>query len=191
MLYVAIDIETTGLDPNIHDIIEFGAVIDNLANPLPLNKLPIYHALFAKENYTINPYCISLHKRIWDSLNKNEGNIIEISDLMYGFSNFLVKNKVPYDKNMQSYSITVAGKNFANFDLPFLKNKIPLNKWGEVHFKHRFIDPAILYLDPNIDIEVPNMQLCLERAGIQEKVAHGAVSDALQVVKLVRKHFLK
>ena len=51
MIYVSIDIETTGVDPKIHDIVEFGAVIDDLANPQPLDKLPRFHALFKKDNY--------------------------------------------------------------------------------------------------------------------------------------------
>lgn len=193
MIYVSIDIETTGLDPKVHDIVEFGAVIDNLKKPLPIDKLPTYHAIFKKrnDNYIATPYYMSLHKRIWDALVKNEGNIIEITSLMYGFSNFLSRNGVPFDDYKQRYTVAVAGKNFVNFDLPFLQEKIPAgNAWAGVHFQRRVIDPAILYFDPQIDKELPNMKLCLERAGIKEEVNHGAVSDALQVVKLIRKHFL-
>jgi len=194
MIYVSIDIETTGLDPKVHDIVEFGAVIDNLSNPLPIDKLPTYQAIFGKENgnYTATPYCMSLHKRIWDALLKNEGNIMEITDLMYSFSNFLSRNGLPFDEKKQRYDVTVAGKNFGSFDWPFLKEKIPAGKaWAGVHFRHRYIDPAILYFDPKVDTEMPNMELCLGRAGIKEEVTHGAVPDALQVVKLIRKHFLK
>jgi len=191
MIYVSIDIETTGLNSQIHDIVEFGAVIDNLADPQPIDKLPTFHAFFKKDNYFGNAYCMSLHKRVWDAILAKEGNIIEIEDLMYGFSNFLSKNGVPYNEEKQRYDVNVAGKNFAAFDWQFLKAKIPAEKWGEVYFRHRCIDPAILYFDPKVDTALPGQELCLERAGMKEEVTHDAVGDALQVVKLIRKHFQK
>jgi oligoribonuclease (3'-5' exoribonuclease) len=185
MIYVSIDIETLGLDPKVHDIVEFGAVIDDLANPQPLYKLPRFHAFFEKENYFGNSFCMALHKRIWDAINKNEGNIIEIEDLMYGFSNFLAKNGVPFDEKKQKYVVNPAGKNFAGFDWQFLKEQIPADKWADVTFKHRAIDPGILFLRPD-DTEVPGLEECLKRAGIPQEVTHDAIGDALQVVKLVR-----
>ena len=39
MLYCSIDIETTGLDPETCDIIQFAAVLDNLADPQPLENV--------------------------------------------------------------------------------------------------------------------------------------------------------
>ena len=37
MLYCSIDIETTGLNPKTCDIVQFAAVLDNLADPQPLD----------------------------------------------------------------------------------------------------------------------------------------------------------
>ena len=190
MIYVSIDIETTGVDPKIHDIVEFGAVIDDLANPQPLDKLPRFHALFKKDNYFGNAFCMSMHKRIWDAINNNEGNVIEIEDLMYWFSNFLVRYNVPFNEKEQKFVVNPAGKNFAGFDWQFLKEKIPADKWVDVSFKHRAIDPGILYMTPE-DTEVPGLEECLKRAGIPQVVTHDAVGDALQVVSLIRRHFLK
>lgn len=192
MIYVSIDIETTGLNPQIHDIVEFGAVIDNLADPQPLEKLPTFHAMFQKDNYFGNAYCMALHKRIWDALVAGAGEgvrVMEIEDLMPAFSNFLSKNGVPYNEKKKRYDVNVAGKNFASFDWQFLKAKIPADKWYEVYFRHRILDPSALYFDPKVDTELPGMELCLERAGIKEEVSHNAVEDALQVVKLIRKRF--
>lgn len=202
MIYVSIDLETTGLNPQAHDIVEFGAVIDNLANPQPIESLPRLHIMFQKENYSGNAYCMALHKRIWDALVKVEQNkdgkpwpagenvrVMEIEDLMPAFSNFLSKNGVPYNEKKQRYDVNVAGKNFASFDWQFLKAKIPADKWYDVYFRHRVLDPSVLYFDPKVDTELPGMELCLERAGIKEEVTHGAVDDALQVVKLIRHKF--
>ena len=191
MIYVSMDIETTGLNPQVHDIIEFGAVIDDLNALKPLEKLPRFHAFFKKDNYFGDAYCMGMHKRVWDAINKNEGNIIEIEDLMYGFSNFLSKNGIPFDEKKQKYVVNPAGKNFAGFDLQFLKAKIPADRWSDISFRHRAIDPGILYMDPVKDMEVPGLEECLKRAGIPQIVTHDAVGDALQVVSLIRRHFLK
>ena len=53
MKYVSIDIETTGLHEDECDIIEFGAVIDDLRVMAPISKLPVFHCYFIKEFYKL------------------------------------------------------------------------------------------------------------------------------------------
>ena len=77
-----------------------------------------------------------------------------------------------------------AGKNFGSFDLQFLNRK--LNFSEHVRCLHRSIDPAMLYFNPVQDNEPPNMQKCLDRAGIEETVDHTGLADAFSVVKLIR-----
>ena len=55
MRYVSIDLETTGLDAINNDIIEFGAVLDDLADMKPLEELPRFHAYICKEEYRGQP----------------------------------------------------------------------------------------------------------------------------------------
>lgn len=191
MKYVSIDIETTGLNPHIHDIVEFGAVIDDLANPQPIEKLPTFQAILVQDHYRVTPYCMTLHQRLWSEIqerDENDHRFMAIDDLPTAFYNFLSKNGYPYNEKKEAYDLTVAGKNFASFDLLFLKEQC---FWHGINFKHRTLDPAVLYLDPKIDTELPGMGLCLKRAGINEEVTHGAVPDALQVIKLIRHHFCR
>jgi DNA polymerase III alpha subunit (gram-positive type) len=51
MLYCSLDIETTGLNPKTCDIIQFAAVLDDLSNPQPLEKLPRFNTFFTKSTY--------------------------------------------------------------------------------------------------------------------------------------------
>jgi hypothetical protein len=83
---------------------------------------------------------------------------------------------------------TAAGKNFAAFDLQFLNNKFDLTgpRANQMKIHHRVIDPAMLYFDPTTDTELPNLQTCMDRAGIEDTVDHTGLDDALQVVKLLR-----
>ena len=81
-------------------------------------------------------------------------------------------------------SLQAAGKNFASFDMQFLCR---LPHFAEViKFRHRVIDPAILFWRPLEDERLPDSKACYERAGVDGKVAHTAVEDALAVVRLVR-----
>ena len=68
MKYVSIDLETTGLNPETCQIIEFGAVIDDTANPKPLNELPTFHLYIDHmEHNTIRgePFALSMHSEIF------------------------------------------------------------------------------------------------------------------------------
>jgi hypothetical protein len=81
-------------------------------------------------------------------------------------------------------SVQAAGKNFASFDMQFL-NRLP---YFDLHvkFRHRVIDPAILFWNPAEDERLPDSKTCYERAGYDNTVAHTAVEDAKAVVWLVR-----
>lgn len=81
-------------------------------------------------------------------------------------------------------SLQAAGKNFASFDMQFLY-RLPGFPQA-VKFRHRVLDPAILFWRPLEDDRLPDSKTCYERAGMDGKVAHTAVEDALAVVRLVR-----
>ena len=65
MIYCSIDIETTGLDIEHCDIIEFAAVIDDLTDRKPLEELPRFHAYIAKRSLKGEPYALSMHQNIF------------------------------------------------------------------------------------------------------------------------------
>lgn len=84
--------------------------------------------------------------------------------------------------------LNVAGKNFGTFDKLFLE-KLP--KWNLVFkVRSRIIDPGILFLDWKNDESIPGLDKCKERAGIDGVVTHNAVEDAIDVIKLLRHHFI-
>ena len=59
----------------------------------------------------------------------------------------------------------------------------------KLQFSQRVLDPAILYMNLLKDKEVPNLKECLKRAGIEKEVAHDALEDALDVIRLLRKKY--
>jgi hypothetical protein len=73
MKYVVIDIETTGVDPENNQILEFGAVIEDSANPLPIEEIPKFKCVILHDSYNGSAFAINLNRRIFDILAQFEG----------------------------------------------------------------------------------------------------------------------
>lgn len=188
--YVSVDIETTGLDPNKNQIIEFAAVIEDTENIKPIEELPYFSKLVLHKEYTWNSIAARMNQDIWKeiqeieeeqgkifTMNRRSGDKWIIPDVLFiEFSYFLNAHLG------QKQQIVAAGKNFGAFDLQFLK-KLPDS---EVVFHHRFIDPAMLFMDFKKDLVPPSLSECLKRAGLDNTVRHRAKGDALQVIQLLR-----
>lgn len=180
MRYVSIDLETTGLDPEFCQIVEFAAMIDDLKNPRPLERLPNFHCYVMHEKLVGQPYAMSMHPEIFRKIAVGDSshNFFQPHEVGYEFSKFLESNGYSLGEK-----ITVAGKNFARFDANFLDKLPDFNNHVNIH--HRVIDPAILFWTPE-DECLPDSKECLKRAGIDKKVQHLAMEDAADVISLVR-----
>jgi hypothetical protein len=80
--------------------------------------------------------------------------------------------------------IHVAGKNFGNFDMRFIRRLKDFEKY--IRIIHRMVDPGTLYLDPSKDETPPSLEECLKRAGVVKCVDHTSVGDALDVIRCLR-----
>lgn len=180
--YASIDVETTGLDPTTHDIIQFGMVLDDWHTPI--EQLPTLSILVANESgqYNVSPYCVFTHAELFKQLSKPDELEVrwcyqhELAEIV---GNFLNENGYRAEK------LFCAGKNFAGFDRQFLE---ALDGWTEmIPMHHRTLDPLPYFYNPRVDFEnPPDLQTCLDRAGIKRKVEHTALQDALDVVELLR-----
>jgi DNA polymerase III epsilon subunit-like protein len=175
MPYVSIDIETTGLDPETCQILEIGAVFDDWTKAI--NDLPVYHRLVYHKDYRGSAYALAMNANLLRHLSgQREPWWRDPDQVADDFAAWLKGCGV-------EGAVTPAGKNFASFDRQFLKR---LPRFEQVvKLSHRTLDPAILYWQAN-DEKLPDSKTCYERAGLDNKVAHTAVEDALAVVRLVR-----
>lgn len=182
MKFVSIDIETTGLNPEHCQVIEFGAVfVDNFE----IKKK--FRVVISHPKYSGDAYALSLNKRIFDEIvadNKiTTENVVDVDNFIVAFVNWLTDECGYEYKDNNRISIIAAGKNFAAFDLQFLKR---LPRWDlNIKVHHRIFDPAILYFDPTTDEEIPNLDTCKIRAGLSGVVTHNAVEDAEDVANLL------
>lgn len=198
------DTETTGLDPRKHSIVEIAAYSFDLMRPEEPTHL--FHRYVYPENMVWTAYCLNLHK---DLLVQLIGKTIPYDHECTIFTDFDCPKAVPADKlfrelqtwhtrlgyldrNNKVASMIGAGKNFATFDLPFIQN---LPGYTNV-FKHRSLDPAMAYLEPQDEVP-PELKECKKRAvalgGVFDKmeVAHTAVEDVMDVVELLKIAYLK
>lgn len=188
MKYLSIDIETTGLDPSVHQILEMAAVLDDTEHPeIPVTDLPYFRALVLADNYTVNPYCAQLHSTgLWQEImgdaTKQLPHTIRVdaTNLIYYFTDWLIRT------TKSDESVFAAGKNFGAFDLQFLKKYAKnIGKAEKLPFKHRYFDPGCMYYAPG-DTEIPSLPTCLSRAGLAPTNLHTALGDALDVIRVLR-----
>ena len=214
--YVSIDIETTGLDPVKANIIEFGAVLDDLSVQAPMDELPSFHAYILPpgsmmhagdgKHYTGDPFALQMNAGILETIAKRDkrrdgraatpapGNgpmFLYPHQLKEHFTTWcekhgLVDKVVAGGTMSQTVKFTPAGKNFAGFDKKFLDHWC---HFDHLRIAHRVMDPAMLYLDPTQDSVPPSLPTCLERAGLDPDVPHTAIEDAKLVISLLRHAF--
>lgn len=190
MIYISIDIETTGLNPVETDILEIGAYIEDTNKQLPREQLPYFHAYIWKENYRGNAFALAMNTRILQKIlelkKNNDPSLLEPNDVSKQFGEFLLSHKDlwPREKFInQCGPFNIAGKNVAGFDLPFL-NQLP--GWSKIYFHRRILDPAFLYFEPSHDEVLPDLSECKRRAGLEELVTHEALDDSWDTIRLIR-----
>lgn len=192
--YVSLDIETTGLDPLQHSVIEFGAVLDDLAAPEPLDDLPVFHCYVLPEHvggYRGDPHALSMNHKILRKIsnrlnNESDDAFLYPDQVGSAFSAWCREHGLVSPRG-ESISLLAAGKNISGFDLPFLRAQIP--GFSDIRISHRVLDPALLYYNPVCDAHPPSLEVCLQRAGLPPAVSHTAVEDAKLVIQLLRHKF--
>lgn len=188
MKYISIDIETCGIDPDKHTLLQFGAIIEDTENRLSFEDAPKFEVILESPIYHGTPFALAMHKEIFKELalpaEKRTKKIIPIEDLGEMFAMWLVTQGMIVDMTKVN-TIVVGGKNFGSFDLQFLLRQESWKKYIQV--SHRLIDPAILYFDPKKDDRLPSLEECKIRAGMENTaVAHTTLEDAWDIISLVR-----
>ncbi len=171
MDYISIDIETTGLNHLICQTIEVAAVC------VKDNRIvePFFEMVLSHPEYTFDSVVpMLMHQRIFELIKAGK------CEPSYGFHSAFGAwlRTVNWEGKL-----TLAGKNVAMFDIPFL-----LDLDSTLAIRHRVLDPGSMYVRSD-DKEVPNTEECCKRALIAYDPNHTALGDALQVVELVRRGY--
>lgn len=214
MIYVSIDVETTGKVPETADLLSVGAIIEDTNNILPWERIPKFYAVIERTHIKGHPFAIAMNAELIAQISaymeadevmqqtlsgemvKQLGAwggympemMVSVNFVQWLHRNGIRRAVVDRGANVEPVSINVAGKNFALLDKLFL-DKLPGWERG-IKVRHRIIDPAMEYVNWKEDKHLPSMDECNRRAGITDEVTHHALYDAWNVIRLLRKGYV-
>lgn len=176
MIYVSIDIETSGLDPYLDQVLEIGAMATELGSEYEI--IDSYHAIIQYDRVQGSPYALAMNERLLTTMAKGCDDCMTLAMARTTFRQWLENFYVTGNQ------VTAAGKNFEHFDLPFLLEEDIVEKGC---FHRRVLDPAVLYARADDEVP-PNLVQCLDRAGLsptQGVSSHYALGDCLDVIRVI------
>lgn len=193
---VSLDIETSGLSPHMHSVLEIAIQVFSLdRDVLNVDK---FHC-FVKNNVVHwDDDTFDFHKKNGYFEYVQEVKAANASNPAVGHAKYgivptyradecraqiagfledcgvykppLIGNQqyLEANKNYKSKSCTALGKNVARFDIPFLNNMAQGFEHKKV-FKHHVLDLGNLWWHPVIDgATLPEFKVCVERAGFKD-----------------------
>jgi oligoribonuclease (3'-5' exoribonuclease) len=174
--YVAIDIETTGLDPDTCQVLEIGAVIHDPAKPLL--ECPTFRACIKHNVITGTPRALQMNARLLEEIADGGGEWED--NACERFHNWL---KTHFE-DLTVNHIHALGKNVGTFDLVFL-NKI--SEWPKWLFHYRSLDVGSMYATPDGMYSQGELECELADEFSIPGEPHEALYDAFVSLALARK----
>jgi len=68
MIYLSIDVETTGLEKDRYQILSIGAILEDTTKKLPFEEIPKFHAAILHNEITGSPYAMNMNKSIIEAI---------------------------------------------------------------------------------------------------------------------------
>jgi oligoribonuclease (3'-5' exoribonuclease) len=195
MKYLSLDIETTGLDPKRDQVLHIAVVEEDTGVcGVAVDNLPYWECLIRHNRIEGDPYALAMNIDILDVLQKElpwhpvnpprrdkrlyRGREV----LVYRSLDDALSELLQWGLFASGKRQTIAGKNVAGFDIPFLGPRF------KNYTIHRVIDAGAVALgiDPSLWAnDKPPMLGDL----INTEVTHDALEDARDVVRVLRRAY--
>ena len=218
MIYVSIDIETSGLDHEKHKVLSIGAIIEDTEKKLPYEECPKFNAIVLQNEIIGSPRAITMNGGIIQMVGEYLEGTDETKHLMQTHSDYSFYHEDEVTKEFymflwcNGFSLLDSQSTHVNGKLiPIIDGKtkpITLNVAGKnfgtfdklflqelpwwqklIRTRQRILDPAILMVDWTNDKSLPNLTQCKERANVDGIVTHNALEDAWDVIEVLRKFY--
>jgi DNA polymerase III epsilon subunit-like protein len=192
--YVSLDIETTGVGPEV-DVIQIAAVLDEPG--VAVENLETFDVILKHNNFkNAEPYALYLNAGLIDTIRQGKDERItwpriameQFVDKLEEWKAKTLKYDEEYNTGMKGKHM-IAGKNVAGFDKPKMEYaaktyaNMDLYKRMCKQWVHRTLDPGSMYF-PMFGYN-PSLSQINEELGRKE-VSHNALDDAFDVVYAIR-----
>ena len=68
MIYISVDVETTGLEKDRYQILSIGAILEDTTKKLSFEEIPKFHAAILHKEITGSPFAINMNSKIIESV---------------------------------------------------------------------------------------------------------------------------
>ena len=181
MKFISLDIETSGLNPERHQVLELAMVLEDTEYVMPLQDLPFFNQRISYEEVTGSPFALAMNHQLIKDM--HYPCAVPLATAVENAWQWLydVLDHVPVGTNMPF--VTVAGKNVGTFDIPFLKAN-GFEALTEM-FHRRTLDAGSALFKYNKPF-LPSLGDLIPPG---RKVQHTAYQDALDVIEVLRKKY--
>lgn len=138
MKYLSIDIETTGLDSEKHQILSIGVIVEDTTKKLPFHEIPKFHCVIVREELVGQLYALNLNKELIETINIWNTSTDEVKkdfekglnmifckedEVVQHLFRFLYRNNV-LDKEVYNKTINTLVENIDGVLYPILRSNI-------------------------------------------------------------------
>ncbi len=190
MKYVALDIETTGLDPQKDQILQIAMVLEDTTAPqVHVEDLPTFERVIRHPRLSGDPAALAMNAGLISAMaeyNFEERRILHLGRKIDVSMNL---SSVIYDLNIWFYDHffdkkpIIAGKNVGSFDLQFMGEDFR----KRVHYRSIEVGSVMLGAEPSrwLEDKPPSLNDLLH----DKDVAHDALEDARDVIRVLRRSY--
>jgi hypothetical protein len=82
MLYVSIDLETTGLDRDKHQVLSIGAIVEDTKLKLPYDQIPKFYGVILRYEISGSPRALTMNKDLIEMIGAYMEGTREVRDMM-------------------------------------------------------------------------------------------------------------
>ena len=189
MKLFSIDIETTGLDENLHQTLEIWVAFWDTNTEFKRELIDVLCIRLTHDKIDWDKNALFMNAALISEIERYKRNPFETdNNTVY----VMPYNAIPVLKHWieditQWEAANIVWKNFGSFDLKFL-NKLWFS--DALKYRRRIVDVWSVYLEKTDDV-VPDLSECKRRAWMDDTIVkHEAVEDALDVLELVNNKFI-
>lgn len=99
MKYISIDIETSGLNPEKHQILSLGVIVEDTTKKLPFKDIPKFHCAIVREEIVGGLFALNMNKELIQTINswniadeKGKKEVEEKTDMIFCRENEVVQH---------------------------------------------------------------------------------------------------